>query len=212
MPIHLVLADPYPLILDGLELLCSKNDDFVPMASCLDGAEALGAVRQHTPDILILDFPLSTCDGLSVLRTIRQENLPTRAIILTTALENAQAVEIMRLGVRGVVLKTMPTHLLAQCIRKVHTGGQWLEKQSMGSAFEKMLQSEAGARRIATILTPREIEILCLVAGGLSNGQIGDRLLLKEGTVKIHLHNIYKKLGVKNRVDLTLYAQKKGLV
>lgn len=74
-----------------------------------------------------------------------------------------------------------------------------------------MLRREAGARRVATILTDRETEIMCLVAEGLSNQQIADKLILSLGTVKIHLHNIYGKLGVKNRVDLTLYAQSKGL-
>ncbi len=87
-----------------------------------------------------------------------------------------------------------------------------MEKESIGQAFEKMLQREAGMRRLTTILTTREIEVMKQVAGGLSNQQIAEKLIVQEGTVKIHIHNIYRKLGLKNRVDLTLYAQKRGLV
>lgn len=212
MTIRLVLADPQPLVLDGLELLCSRHEDFHLLHRCMGGTETLEAVRRHRPDLLILDLPLADLDGLCVLREIKQSKLATRSIILTTALSDDQAIEAMRLGVQGVFLKTMPTALLAQCIRKVHAGGQWLEKQSVGSAIEKMLLREAGARRLAMILTPREIDTMRLVADGLSNQQVAERLVIKEGTVKIHLHNIYKKLGLQNRVDLTLYAQKRGIV
>jgi len=212
MAIRLVLADSQPLVLDGLERFCAQQGDLYPVARCHDGAEALDAIRRHRPDIVLLDLPLKNRDGFAVLREVKQENLPTRPIILTAALHDEQALEVMRLGVPGVFLKTMSTELLAQCIRKVHAGGQWLEKQSFGSAFETLLLREAGARRLATILTPREIETMRLVAKGLSNRQVAEQLHLKEGTVKIHLHNIYKKLGFQNRVDLSLYAKNKGLI
>jgi DNA-binding NarL/FixJ family response regulator len=212
MAIQMVLADAQPLFLDGLENLCAQHEDFVPVARCQEGEEALDAVRQYRPDVFILDLPLGTPDGLSVLCEIKQQKLGTRSIILTADISEDQAIEAMRLGVKGVFLKTLPSHLLVQCIRKVHDGGQWLEKQSIGIAIEKMLLREAGARRLANILTPREIEILRLAAAGKSNQQIAEQLLLKQGTVKIHLHNMFKKLGMANRVSLTLYGQKMGLV
>ena len=87
-----------------------------------------------------------------------------------------------------------------------------MEKESIGHAFEKMLHREAGMRRLATILTPRETEVMRCVATGLSNQQIAEKLIVSEGTIKIHVHNIYRKIGINNRVDLTLYAQKRGLV
>jgi len=101
---------------------------------------------------------------------------------------------------------------LVQCLQKVAAGGLWMEKESIGQAFEKMLHREAGMRRLATILTARETEVMRCVAGGLSNQQIAEKLIVREGTIKIHVHNIYRKLGITNRVDLTLYAQKRGLV
>jgi len=147
-----------------------------------------------------------------VIRDLRRDNLPVKVIVLTASLDDEQTLETMRLEVQGVLLKSMPAQLLPQCIHKVYAGGQWLEKQSLGHALEKMLRREAGARRMATILTDRETEIMCLVSRGMSNREIGERISIGEGTVKVHVHNIYAKLGINNRVDLTLYAQKKGLV
>jgi DNA-binding NarL/FixJ family response regulator len=212
MPIKLVIADPHPVFLLGMERLLVAESDMSVLAYCGNAAETLLKVRIDRPDLLILDINLHDRNGLELIRELRRENFPVKVIILTSALDDEQTIETLRLGVQGVLLKNMPSHLLPQCIRKVHAGGQWMEKQSLGHAFEKMLRREAGARRMATILTDRETEIMCLVAQGLSNREIGERLTVGEGTVKVHVHNIYSKLGINNRVDLTLYAQKKGLV
>jgi DNA-binding NarL/FixJ family response regulator len=133
-------------------------------------------------------------------------------IILTDHLDDEQTIQLLQLSVQGVFLKKMPVHLLINCIQKVASGKQWVESSSMQNAFGTMLHREAGARRLATILTARETEVMKLVASGFSNNEIAEKLIIQEGTVKIHVHNIYRKLGLKNRVDLTLYAQKRGLV
>ena len=212
MPINLVIADPHPVFLLGMERVLAAEPDMNVLANCGSAGEILQRVRVDRPDLMVLDINFHDRNGLEMIRELRQENSPVKVIILTNALDDAQTIEALRLGVQGVLLKTMPAHFLPQCIRKVYAGGQWMEKQSLGHAFEKMLRREAGARRMATILTERETEIMCLVAQGFSNRQIGERLTVGEGTVKVHVHNIYTKLGVNNRVDLTLYAQKKGLV
>ncbi len=211
MPITLVLADDHPIILDALENLCDQEKDFNVVARCVNGEETLQAVRKHRPDILVLDIRMPKKSGLDVLRLMKQENLPTRVVVLTAALDEDEVVEALNLGVAGVVLKEMAPNLLVQCIRKVHAGEQWLEKRSVGRALEKMLQREASARLLVGTLTPREVEIVRMVATGLRNKEIADKLSITEGTVKIHLHNVYEKLGVDSRLALTLYAQEKGL-
>lgn len=212
MPVKLVVADPHPVFLMGMECLL-KEEPFINIAAfCSTAAETLKAVRSEQPDLLILDLGFRDFNGLDVIRDLRRDKLPVKVIVLTAGLDDEQTIETMRLEVQGVLLKSMPSQLLPQCIHKVYAGGQWLEKQSLGHALEKMLRREAGARRLATILTDRETEIMCLVAQGLSNREIGERVSVGEGTVKVHVHNIYSKLGINNRVDLTLYAQKKGLI
>ena len=111
-----------------------------------------------------------------------------------------------------MVLKEMAPRLLVQCVRKVHAGEQWLEKRSVSLALERLLKREAAARKIAGLLTPREIEILRMVADGLRNKEIADRLYISEGTIKVHLHSIYEKLKVNSRLQLARYARDKGLV
>jgi DNA-binding NarL/FixJ family response regulator len=212
MPIGLVLADDHPIILDGLDHLFRQEGDFKVLARCRDGEETLQAVRKHRPDVLILDLRMPGKDGLAVLREVRKEKQPTRVVLLTAEMSDAEALEAIRLRVNGVVLKEMAPQLLVKCIRKVHAGGQWWEKRSLGRAMETMLRREAGEREIAGVLTPRELQIVRLVASGLHNKEIADKLGISEGTVKIHLHHIYEKLHVDGRLELTLYAQDKGLV
>jgi DNA-binding NarL/FixJ family response regulator len=212
MAINLVVADPHPVYLLGMEQLLSTEAEINLQALCVTAEETLQAVRQHRPDLLILDIGFRDRSGLELIRDLRQEQLPVKVIILAGVLDDEQTIETLRLGVQGVLLKSMPTRMMIQCIHNVYAGGQWMEKQSLGHAFEKMLRREAGARRLATILTDRETEVMCLVARGMSNRQIANQLTVGEGTVKVHVHNIYAKLGVSNRVDLTLYAHKKGLL
>ncbi len=212
MSIRLVIADDHPLILNGLENLFHLEPDVEVLACCRDGEETLQAVRRHQPDLLILDIRMPKKDGLAVLQEMREEKLPTRVVVLTGALDENEALRFLRLGVSGVVLKEMAPHLLVQCIRKVHAGGQWLERHSTGRVLDKLLQREAGARELAGVLTPRELEVMRLVVSGLRNEAIAKELYISEGTVKVHVHNIYDKLQLDGRWSLLRYAQDKGLV
>jgi two-component system, NarL family, nitrate/nitrite response regulator NarL len=211
MPIRLVLADDHPLILNALEDLFRLQEDFQVVARCMDGEEALQAVRRHQPDVLLLDLRMPGEDGIAVLQAMHQEQLPTRVVILAGELDDAKAVQVMQLGVRGVVLKEMATRQIVQCIRKVYAGGHWLEYRSAGRALERIVQREAGLRQLFSILTPRELEIARLVGSGMRNKRIAEKLSISEGTVKIHLHNIYNKLHVQNRLELALYLRSDGL-
>lgn len=212
MAITLVLADDHPLLLDGMESLFRLEKDFKVAARCVNGEETVRAVRKHKPDILVLDIRMPGRDGISVLREMSKEKLPTRSVVLTGAISEEEVGEAVRLGARGLVLKELAPKLLVQCIRRVHAGELWLEKDTVSNALERMLQREAGRQAAARLLTPREIEIVKQVAAGLRNQEIAKRLFISEGTVKMHLHNIYQKIGLDSRLKLTRYAQEKGLL
>lgn len=212
MTIRLVLADDHPIVLDGLENLFRLEPDFRVVARCVNGEECLAAVRRYEPDVLVLDIRMPRLDGLAVLRELRREKHPVKVVLLATALEEEEVLEALRLGVRGMLLKELAPQMVVQCVRKVHAGGQWVEKQAFGRALDTLLRREAGEREAASVLTPREIEMVSMVARGLRNKEMSQRLSISEGTVKIHLHNIYRKLKVENRVELILYAQSKRLV
>ncbi len=212
MTIRVVLADDHPIVMDGLESLFRLEPDFQIVARCQNGDEALHAVRRHRPDVLIVDLRMPKLDGMAVVRSLHEEKLPTRVILLAGAIDRTDALEALRLGVRGMVLKELAPRLLIQCVRKVHAGETWVEKSSVTGALETLLRREAAMREVGAHLTPREIELVRMVAGGLRNRQMAQQLSITEGTVKIHLHNVYQKLKVENRVQLVLYAQSKGLV
>lgn len=212
MPIRLVLVDDHPLILNGLTNLFSLEEEFEVLASCTNGTEALQAVRDHRPDVAVLDICIPGMNGLEVTRKIREEKLPTRVVLLTAALKEEDMLEAVQLQVHGIVLKEMAPQLLLQCIRKVHAGEQWVERRSAKEALEKLLRREAGTREAAALLTPREIDLVRMVASGLRNREIAEKLFISEGTVKVHLHNIYDKLKVDGRMALARYAREKGLV
>lgn len=207
----MILADDHPLVLNGLYHLLQEYPDFQVLDRCSSGTEALAAVKKSRPDVLVLDLLMPGKDGLEVARDLNALGDPPRIVLLTAQLHEDQLIEALRLGVRGFVLKEMATKLLVECLRRVHAGGQWLEKDSASRAMEKLVRREARNREIASLLTPREIEVVAMVAKGLSNKEIGAQLFIAEGTVKIHLHNIYEKLGIARRAELTRVADEYGL-
>ena len=209
--IRVVLADDHVIVLDGLEQLFRLEPEFEVVARSTTAEAALKAVQEHRPDILVLDLVMPGHDGMWVLRELSELNLPTRTLLLTAHVEENRLVEAIRLGVWGIVLKEMAPRMLMECVRKVYAGEKWLEQQSVTRAMERMQKRESEIDRLTRLLTPRELEIVRLASEGLRNKEIGERLSITEGTVKIHLHNIYEKLGVTGRSQLILYATKHGL-
>lgn len=212
MAATLILADDHPIVLDGLEQLFRLEEGFDVVGRCRNGEETLEAVRRLRPDVLLLDVRMPGPDGIDVIRAMAEEGLPTRVVLLTAGLEDDQLLEAIRSGARGVVLKDMAPRLVVEAVRTVLGGAQWLEQGLGGRALSKLLQRERGLEEASRRLTPRELEIVRMVARGLRNRAIAERLHITEGTVKVHVHNVYQKLGVDGRVELTLYARDKGLL
>lgn len=212
MRTRLVLADDHPIVLHGLENLLRAEPDLLVVARCMNGDETIVAVRRHRPDLLILDTHMPGKDGLAVLRELRRDKLPIRVVLIAERLEEEEILEAFRLGVRGMLLKELALKMIVQCVRKVLAGEPWFEKRAVSRALDALLRRENGEREAAALLTPREMEMVRLVARGLRTEEMSRRLAISEGTVKTHLHRVYRKLHLDNRVALTLYAQSKKLV
>ncbi|HVT45277.1 MAG TPA: response regulator transcription factor [Thermoanaerobaculia bacterium] len=208
--IRVVLADDHPIVLNGLEQLLQLEADFEVAGRCLDGETTLAVVRELKPEVLILDVRMPGKDGLDVLRALRREGSTTRIVILTAAIDDRQILEAVTLGIDGIVLKEAAPRVLVDAIRKVHGGGQWLEPDLV-VRLAQSLTTRKEAPDPRDVLTPRELQIVRMVAEGLRNKEIAERLGITEGTVKIHLHAIYEKLSVDGRLRLTLYAHQHGL-
>lgn len=210
--ITLVLADHYPLTLSGLCQLFKQEEGCEVLATCSDADAALDAVRKHNPAVLVLDIEFPENGAFVVLRQIRQEKLLLHVVLLASTLDDHQVLDAMRLGASGVVLREMSPESLVRCVRKVHAGEQWLEKQAVERALGRLLKHETTIRQLARGLTPRETEIVRLAIKGVPTKEIAARLAVRQGTVKVHLHNIYDKLQVDGRLGLILFARRHGLM
>jgi DNA-binding NarL/FixJ family response regulator len=209
--IRLTLADDHPVVLQGLQRLFETQPDFHVVACCGGGDAALESVRTARPDVLVLDLRMPGRNGIDVLRAMAAEKLACRTVLLTAAITDEDVVEAVRLGVNGIVMKESPPDALVDRVRRVAHGEQLIEQDALARAFGRVLRREAAARDVSRTLTPREIELVKMVAQGLRNRAIAERLQISEGTVKIHLHNVYEKLGVDGRLELVLWAQEQGV-
>jgi two-component system, NarL family, nitrate/nitrite response regulator NarL len=205
--IRILVADDHAIFRDGLRKLLEVADDVTIVGEASNGVECVKMLTKFKPDILLLDLRMPEKDGLGVLEEVNFDSLPTRVIVLTAAEDDRDVVRAMRLGARGVVLKQSASDLLLKSIRKVADGEIWLDNRMTAEvidAFKK--SSESGQRREKPLLSDREKEIVQLVAQGFRNREIGEKLFISEQTVKNHLHNIFDKLGVSDRLELALYA------
>jgi two-component system, NarL family, nitrate/nitrite response regulator NarL len=174
--------------------------------------DAISALRQLQPDVLVLDLKMQDRNGLDVLRALKTEGRTCPTVILTAAMRDDEVAAAVALGASGIVLKESPPDELVGCVRDVHRGLRRIDTSTLARAAASGRPAAAGGGDPMPALTPREMEIVRLVAQGLRNKELANRLSITEGTVKIHLHNIYDKLGVDGRLELVLSAQQKGLV
>ena len=210
MSIRVVLADDHPVVIEGLEQLFRLEPDITVVGCASNGVEALDVVRKSRPDVLVLDLRMPKLDGVAVVRELQQEELPTRIVVLT-GIDGDQIQEAIELGVSGVVLKDMAAELLVRAVRQVHAGGTWIERNDATKTVNRLLQRDVATREITAKLTPREIEVARMIAKGLPNKAVADRLRISEGTAKLHLHHVYAKLGLDGRMALARYLQSRGL-
>lgn len=216
--IRVMIADDHPIVRDGLKKLLSLEDDIDVVAVASDGREVLDQVAEHQPDIILLDLRMPNLDGITTLQTLQQKNCPAKVIILTASEDKNEFVQAMKLGARGIVLKQTASELIVKSIRKVQSGEIWLDSQTTAAVMRQFASPSAepapvqtGRVRERSPLSAREREIVALVAQGYKNKEMAEKMFISEQTVKNHLHNIFDKLGVSDRLELALYAIHKGL-
>jgi DNA-binding NarL/FixJ family response regulator len=216
--IRIVVADDHPIFRDGLCKLLALEDDFEVVAQAQDGRQVLEVLHQLEPDILLLDLKMPGLDGLQTLQRLQVAKGKTRVIVLTASDDKNEFVQAMKLGTSGIVLKQTATDQLIKSIRKVHAGEIWLDSHTTAAVIRQFVANEDAApppqplsgapprERERSPLSQREREIVALVAQGFKNKEMAEKMFISEQTVKNHLHNIFDKLGVSDRLELALYA------
>ncbi|WP_233254822.1 response regulator transcription factor [Limnohabitans sp. T6-5] len=211
MCIDIVLADPYPVMLDGLSHVFGASPDFSVKSCVKNGDDALHALLHHQPHILVMDLSLTQRSGLSLLEEIKGQNLRARPIVFT----GAPVGEVMRaidMDIPGLVSKEKASHVLTRCIKSVHEGGKWLDRDLTVKTMSLLLEQQKKNGQASHLLTPREMMVARMVTEGWPNKKIASKLFISEGTAKLHLHHIYQKLNCPGRMSLQRYMQEHGLV
>jgi DNA-binding NarL/FixJ family response regulator len=209
-----VIVDDHPIVRVGMRAVLDTADDIVILAEGDSGSAALHLVSQHRPDVLVLDVNLPDMDGLEVTRRLRAQGVPTAILILTVQDDNPTIFGLLESGAAGYVLKDEALEMLVGAVRAVAQGKSWLSPTIAGQVV-----SRAVGRPLAPhdpcpplpSLTRSETEVLRLLAQGLDNAAIAQRLVVTKRTVQNHVSNIYGKLGVASRTEAALMAIRHGL-
>lgn len=213
-PIRVFLADAHPIVLEGLKRVLNQQPGIEVVGEAWDGMDAIDKIVQTSPDVVLLDLKMPRVDGLTVLRSI-QTRAPQSRVILFTSTENKEDfVEAMKLGCCGILQKDASVGMIEKSIHKVHAGEIWLDSNTTAAVFRSFASpgefsashTNGKLPRERAQLSQREREIIILIAQGYKNKEIAEKMFITEQTVKNHLHNVFDKLGVSDRLELALYA------
>src|SRR5713226_1109680 len=199
---RLVIADRHPVVLQGLTSVLGAQTGLKVVASCSDGPSCIEAIRSLVPDIAILDISMPGLTGLEILTIANSESLSTLLVFFTASVEDRELVILAAAGAYGVILKDVALEILVQSLRQVADGQRLLPLPPSDQTVPREQRNAANTENVLSVLTDRERQIMRLVSEGLSNKEIGRRLNIVDGTIKVHLHNIFQKLEISNRTVL----------
>lgn len=211
--IRLVVADDQELVRDGLAAILDAEQDMSVVGTAADGSEAVGLIQSVKPDVALIDIRMPEVDGLEATRRLVTSGATTPILILTTFGTDANVLEALRAGASGFLLKDAPRASLLAAVRSVAAGDVTLEESVLRQLVKDHLSKPSPPRPPPRLdrLTPKESEVLLLVANGQSNQEIAKALFISETTVKTHIAHTLAKLGARDRIQLAVLAHQNGL-
>ncbi len=216
--IRVLISDDHPLVREGLRRLLGLESDLEIVGEAADGESTVALGETRDPDIVLLDLRMPGLDGFGALQRIQKLSKRPKVIVLTASEDKNEFVQAMKMGCSGIVLKQTVSELIVKSIRRVHAGEIWLDSHTTAAVMRQFATPSDGVpqsnvrSRARSPLSQRECEIVALVAQGYKNKEMAEKMFISEQTVKNHLHNIFDKLGVSDRLELALYAIHKGLL
>lgn len=208
--IRILIVDDHPVVRWGLRGMLSRKPGLEVVGEAADGFEAVERARLLRPDVILLDLVMPRKDGVQTINEIRQEDPTVRVLILTSFPDDDKVFPVIKAGAQGYLLKDSPPSMLVQAIHDVHQGKSFLHPTIAYKVMQELSQP-ADLPPTQDPLTARELEVLRLVARGLPNQEIAEKLYVSESTVRVHVSNILKKLHLANRTQAALYAIQEGL-
>ena len=211
-PIRILIADDHPVVRDGLAAILSTQADFEVVGEASDGQEVIVQVAKLEPHVVLLDLEMPELDGVETLELLRESHPEIRAIVFTAFDTDERILSAVQAGAQGYLLKGAPRDELFAAVRVVHGGGSLLQPVVASKLLRQVSHQPEQERPGIEQLTPRELEVLKLLAQGLQNKEIAAELIISERTVKFHVSSIMGKLGAGNRTEAVSIAAQQGLV
>ena len=213
-PIRVLIADGHPIVLEGLRNVLNQQATIQVVGEAADGMEAIEKAVALDPDVVMMDLRMPRVDGLTVLRSIHTRAPRSKVILFSGADSKDEFVEAMKLGCSGILSKESAVSLIERSIAKVYAGEIWLDSNTTAAVIRQFASptefpapaNNGKTSRERAQLSQREREIIILIAQGYKNKEIAEKMFITEQTVKNHLHNVFDKLGVSDRLELALYA------
>jgi DNA-binding NarL/FixJ family response regulator len=213
--LRVVVADDQTVVREGLVTLLGLLPGIEVVGAAEDGVDALRVVAEHRPDVLLIDLRMPRCDGVSATRQIREQAPDTAVVVLTTYADDDSVLAALQAGARGFLTKDADAESIARALHAAAAGQATLDghvQQRLIEVATHGLRPATRAGEMAEGLTAREIEVLRLIAAGLSNTEIARRLVVSEATVKTHVNHLFAKAGLRDRAQAVAYAYRTGLV
>jgi NarL family two-component system response regulator LiaR len=210
--ITVLIADDHAVVREGLRSFLGVQEGVEVVGDVEDGAAAVAAVERLVPDVVLMDLVMPHMDGLEALRQVRAVSPTTRVVVLTSYAQDEKVLGAIRAGAAGYLLKDVRPPELVEAIRRAAEGEAWLHPTAAARLMRELSEHSAAEEADAARLTPRELEVLRLLAQGRSNKAIADELVVSEKTVKTHVSNILAKLHLHDRTQAALYAVRQRLV
>ena len=211
MAVKIMIADDHSMIREGLKNLLELDGDIQVIAEAVDGEDCLEKLQLVKPDVLLLDINMPKKNGLEVLKSLKSRRSKLKVLVLTVHNEIEYLIKAVDIGVNGYVLKDSESAELKKAIFTVADGETYIQPSLIPALNAKMIETNKDAEKIKN-LTKRELDVLKLLAVGMFNKEVGKRLEISERTVKNHVSNIFKKLGVTDRTQAAVFAIRNNLV
>jgi DNA-binding NarL/FixJ family response regulator len=214
-PIRVLIADDQALIREGLEMLLGLSPGIEVVGTASDGVEAVELAGRTAPDVVLMDLRMPRCDGVEATRRIARGHPAVRVVVLTTYADDESIFSALEAGAMGYLTKDAGAHEIQEAIRTVYAGEALLNPAVQRRLIQQLRggspEPASPAPTLPDGLTPREAQVLRLIAEGLSNAEIAERLVVAESTVKTHINNIFSKAALRDRAQAVVYAMQHGL-